>query len=253
MVTREVVLEADNLKIAGQLYLPGGQTSYPTVCVCHGIPARPADPNDRGYPLLAKRICREGFVVLIFNFRGAGASEWNLDIFGWTKDLRVAIDYLYTLPEIDKAHLAVLGFSGGAAVSICVAARDKRISCVVACACPAEFGKVAEPQSLIAHFRNIGVIRDSDFPQSIEEWLNGFKWVKPIKYAGDIAPRPILLVHGSEDDVVDVSHAYRLYDKAREPKQLAIIEGAGHRLRLNEQAMDTVIGWLKSTCTDTTS
>lgn len=248
MITRGVILEADNLKIVGQLYLPGGQTSYPTVCVCHGIPARSADPSDRGYPLLAERICREGFAVLIFNFRGAGASGGNLDIFGWTKDLRAAIDYLYTLPEIDKAHLVAFGFSGGAAVSIYVAARDRRITCVVACASPAEFGKVGEPQSLIAHFRSIGVIRDKNFPQYIKEWLNGFKLVKAIKYVSNIAPRPILLVHGSKDDVVDVSNAYRLYDKAREPKQLEIIEGAGHRLRLNEQAMETVIGWLKSKC-----
>jgi fermentation-respiration switch protein FrsA (DUF1100 family) len=55
-----------------------------------------------------------------------------------------------------------------------------------------------------------------------------------------------LLVHGSQDETVDVSHAHRLYAQAGEPKQLAIVEGAGHRLRHSEEAMDIVIDWLKS-------
>ena len=249
MLIKNVILEVDNLKIAGQLYLSGWQASYPTVCVCHGIPAHSPDPSDRGYPLLAERICHQGFGVFIFNFRGTGASGGNLDILGWTRDLRVAIDYLCTLPEVDRAHLALLGFSGGAAVSLYVAAQDKRVSSIVACACPAEFTGLAggnEPQSIIDHFRSIGAIRDKDFPHSIEEWLNGFKLVSPIKYVAEIAPRPLLLIHGSQDEVVDVSHAHRLYDKAGEPKQLVIVDGAEHRLRHNERAIAIVISWLKS-------
>jgi fermentation-respiration switch protein FrsA (DUF1100 family) len=53
-------------------------------------------------------------------------------------------------------------------------------------------------------------------------------------------------VHGSRDETVDVSHARRLYAKAGEPKQLAIVEGAGHRLRHSEEAMSIVIDWLKA-------
>ena len=112
-----VVLDVDSLKIAGQLYLPSGQTPYPTVCVCHGIPAKSSHLDDGGYPLLAEKICREGFAVLIFNFRGTGASGGNLDILGWTRDLKAVIDYLWSLSEVDKSYLSLLGFSGGAAVS----------------------------------------------------------------------------------------------------------------------------------------
>jgi fermentation-respiration switch protein FrsA (DUF1100 family) len=53
-------------------------------------------------------------------------------------------------------------------------------------------------------------------------------------------------VHGSKDELVEVSHARWLYDKAREPKQIIIIDGAGHRLRQNNRAMAIVIAWLKS-------
>ncbi|TRZ52238.1 MAG: hypothetical protein D4S01_03250, partial [Dehalococcoidia bacterium] len=103
-----------------------------------------------------------------------------------------------------------------------------------------------EPSSLIDHFRRIGAIRDKDFPPSAEEWFNGFRLASPIKYVAGIAPRPLLLVHGSKDEVVEVSHALRLYQKAGEPKQISIVDGAGHRLRQNNRAITIVIDWLKS-------
>ncbi len=251
MVKKAIVLEVEGINISGQLYLPTDKAPYPAVCVCHGIPARVSDPEDRGYPLLAERICREGFAVLIFNFRGTGASGGNLDVLGWTRDLKVVIDYLCTLPEVDKSRLSLLGFSGGAAVSVYVASQDSRVSCVATCACPAEFTFITEadePQSVIDHFRSIGAIRDENFPRSAEEWLNDFRLVRPVEYVAGIAPRPLLLVHGSKDETVDMSHAYRLYDKAGEPKQMIVVDGAGHRLRQDDRAMAIVIDWLKSQC-----
>lgn len=249
MLNKIVTLEVDGLKVAGRLYLPGGKPPYPTVCVCHGIPPHIPDPDDRGYPLLAERICQEGFAVFIFNFRGTGDSGGNFDILGWTRDLKAAIDYLCTLPKVDRSRLSLLGFSGGAAVSLYVASQDRRVSSIITCACPAEFTfftEVDEPQSVVDHFRNIGAIRDKDFPYSAQEWLNGFRLVNPIKYVAGIAPRPLLLVHGSQDETVDVSHAYKLYARAGEPKQLIIVDGAEHRLRQNDRAVAIVIDWLKS-------
>ena len=253
MVARNIVLEVEGLNIAGQLYLPGGRSPYPTVCVCHGIPSGSTpDPGDGGYPLLAERICQEGLAVFIFNFRGTGASSGNLDIAGWTRDLKASIDYLCALPEVDETRLSLLGFSGGAAVSVFVASRDKRISSIVTCACPAEFAFFAadEPRSIIDHFRSIGVIWDKDFPHSAEDWLNGFRMVSPIGCIAGIVPRHILLMHGSSDEIVNVSHAYRLYDRAGEPKQLIIVDGAGHRLRQNDTAMAITVDWLKSQCSN---
>lgn len=251
MMTKPVILEIDGLKIDGRLYLPGGRT-YPIVCVCHGIPSgNPPNPEDGGYPLLAEKICQHGFAVFIFNFRGAGTSGGNLDMLGWSRDLRGVIDYLYTLPEVDRSHLLLLGFSAGAAVSVFVASQDKRVSSVVACACPAEFTFLTKSDnrlSIIDHFRCIGTIRDKDFPRSNEEWINGFGLVSPIKCIAGIAPRPLLLVHGNRDETVDISHAYKLYAEAGEPKQLIVVDGAGHRLRLDDRAMSIIIDWLKSHC-----
>jgi alpha/beta superfamily hydrolase len=250
MIRKSVTLALEGLNIVGELYLPGeGKGLFPTVCLCHGIPAKSSDPNHRDYPLLAERICHHGFAVLIFNFRGTGASGGNLDLLGWTRDLKAAMDYLLTLTEVNQAHLSLLGFSGGAAVSVYVAAQDSRVSSVITCACPAEFGfltEVNEPQAIINHFRSIGAIRDKDFPHSAQEWIGGFRLVSPIKYVARIAPRPIVLVHGNQDETVDVSHAYKLYDKAGEPKQLIIVDGADHGLRQNDRAMAAILDWLKS-------
>jgi len=173
--------------------------------------------------MLAERICREGLAALIFKFRGVGASEGNLDLPGWTRDLKAAIDYLSALPEVDSSCLSLLGFSGGAAVSIYVAVQDNRVSFVASCACPAEFAsliKVDDPQSVINHFRDIGAIRDKDSPSSVGGWVDGFGLVSPVGCVADIAPKPLLLVHGNKDEVVPVSHAYKLYAQAGEPKQI---------------------------------
>jgi fermentation-respiration switch protein FrsA (DUF1100 family) len=252
--SREITFEVDGLRIVGQLYLPGGPVSTPVVCICHGIPNDAPAANtrirDRGYAGLAEDICRQGFTVLIFNFRGTGGSQGNFDILGWTCDLRAAVDYLWTLPEVGGSSLSLLGFSGGAAVSVYVAAQDERVSSVAACACPAEFNSLVtesgKSPSIIDHFRSIGIIRDGEFPPSTKDWLDGFRQVSPIDYVSRISPRPLLLVHGSQDEVVAVSHARKLHAQAGEPKQLVIIGGVGHRLRQDERAMAVVTRWLKS-------
>ena len=89
---------------------------------------------------------------------------------------------------------------------------------------------------------------DRDFPGSAEEWFDGFNVINPIEYIAGIAPRPLLLVHGSRDETVDVSHAHRLYERAGDPRQIVIVDGAGHRLRQNDRAMAISIDWLKSHC-----
>ncbi|MFC1870623.1 alpha/beta hydrolase [Chloroflexota bacterium] len=156
--------------------------------------------------------------------------------------------------EVDRSRLSLLGFSGGDAVALCVASQDKRVASIAACACPAEFTFFTdggEAQSIIDHFRRMGLIRDKAFPASAAEWLNGFRELSPIKYVDRIAPRPLLLVHGSRDKVVVMAHAHRLYAKAGEPREIIIVEGAEHRLRQDDRAMEAVINWLKSrlTCT----
>jgi len=249
MIIRPVSLKVDEIDIWGQLYLPGDKWIYPGICLCHGIPGGQRQPGDRGYPGLAERICRRGWAVVIFNFRGTGDSGGNLDIGGWTRDLTAVIDYFIAQPGVDKSKLALVGFSAGVAVSIYVAANDPRVKSVAALACPAEFTFSAlgnDPQAIIEQYRSIGLIRDEGFPDSIENWVYNFQLVRPLQYIARISPRSLLLVHGSRDGIVAVGDAARLYKLAGEPKQKIIIEGAGHRLRQDERAVAALLEWLLS-------
>jgi len=251
MKIKEIRLKADGLELAGELHIPSRDKVHPALCICHGIPAVPHNPNDRGYTLLAQYFCHTGFVTLIFNFRGTGKSEGNLDILGWSRDLQAALDFLYNLKETDKTRFSLLGFSGGAAVSVYTAAHDPRISSVVTCACPADFRSLLQretPLDTIQRFRQIGAIRDKDFPSSIEEWQRGFETVSPINWIDKISPRPLLLVHGDADELIPLEHAYKLCQKAKEPKELKIISGAKHKMRLEKTAMAFVLDWLKARC-----
>jgi fermentation-respiration switch protein FrsA (DUF1100 family) len=248
---RNFTLTVDNLRLPGEVYFPETATQpCPALCLCHGIPSgQPALSGDTGYPGLAERFCAAGFISLIFSFRGAGQSQGNLDMLGWTRDLNAAIDYLASLPEVDRSRLCLLGSSAGAAVSVYVAASDPRVSSLVTLACPADFGFLSDrrqAKATIDRFRSIGLIKDAGFPPSVDNWLDGFKTVSPLHHINRISPRPLLLIHGDKDDLVPMGHARQLFEKAGEPKELVIIPGAGHRLRLEEKAVNTALDWLKA-------
>jgi uncharacterized protein len=123
------------------------------------------------------------------------------------------------------------------------------VAAVAACACPAEFSLFYErgdPQGIVDFYRDIGAIRDADFPASAQAWLDSFAPVTPAEHVGKIAPRPLLIVHGSDDETVPLAHAMRLYERAGEPKEMVILNGAGHRLRQDESAVAAVLTWLEA-------
>jgi alpha/beta superfamily hydrolase len=248
---RRVFLTVEGINIEGELYLPRerDRKTFPALCICHGIPSgKLPDPADKGYPLLAEMFCTVDFVTMIFNFRGTGFSGGDIDLSGWTRDLEAAINYLFTCPEVEDTSISVMGFSGGAAVSAYVASHNPKVTSVILCACPSELdfmGGKGEAKSWIDRFRQIGAIRDKNFPDSVDEWLGGFKLIRPIQWIDKISPRPLLIVHGEEDEVVEAKHAWSLFKKAREPKEIAIVRRGNHKLRLNEEAMGIAKEWLK--------
>jgi len=248
MEQRGISLELEGLNLVGEVYIPQ-QQPCPALCLCHGIPRGIPDPNDRGYPFLAERFSKAGFLTLIFNFRGTGDSGGNFDILGWTRDLETVIEYIYNMREVEKDKISLMGFSGGAAVSAYVASEDPRVSSLVLCSCPAEFHLVTDvtrAKSMIEHFRRVGIIRDGNFPPSVDEWLDSFSQLSPINRIEKISPRPLLIVQGTEDDVVDPQDAWALYNSAGEPKDILLVEGAGHRLRVAEKAIDGALNWLRA-------
>ena len=247
---RPFSIRVDGFKLTGEIHYPENAAgALPTLCICHGIPAGSAPaPDDPGYPGLAGWFARKGFLTCIFNFRGCGGSEGNLDLMDWTQDLDGVLDHLSRLDGIDRSRLCVMGFSGGAATAAWVAARNERVRFLVLCACPAEFsigGLGRTPEQFLDQCRKAGTIRDPAFPPSLKEWARHFSEVSPVRCIDRISPRPLLIVHGTEDETIDPAHAARLFEKAREPKELLMIPGGEHRLRNNRTAMDAVLGWLQ--------
>lgn len=57
------------------------------------------------------------------------------------------------------------------------------------------------------------------------------------------APRPMLVMHGDEDDSVPVSDARQLVN-AHGDAELSVLDGAGHRLRHDPRAIAVLLGWL---------
>ncbi|OIJ17624.1 hypothetical protein BKP37_04015 [Anaerobacillus alkalilacustris] len=52
----------------------------------------------------------------------------------------------------------------------------------------------------------------------------------PLNVISEIDPRPILLIHGDNDQQTSVQHAFNLKEKAGAHTELWIIEGKGHFL-----------------------
>ncbi|MBT3362624.1 MAG: alpha/beta fold hydrolase [Chloroflexi bacterium] len=249
MNQHKVELQVDGLNIVGEIFSPDIVGPHPALVLCHGIPSgNPKDPDDGGYHALARRYVGEGFIVMIFNFRGAGLSEGHFDILGWTRDLSAVLDYIYDYDGVDKTRLSVMGFSAGAKVSVYVAARDKRVSTLVSCCCPVRISFARDEQKiaeLIEHQRQLSVSRGTLSPLTPQDLMKKFEHIAVLDCVDDISPRPLLIIHGDKDEVVDSAQAHELYDSAVEPKQLVMIEGAGHRLRLEHEAMQIATDWLK--------
>lgn len=241
---------SDGLRLWGALHRPDTHDLVPGVLVCHGLPAGTPDPSDRGYADLADRWAAAGFAVLIFNFRGAGASEGDFSIAGWVRDARAALDALITHPSVDAERVGLVGFSAGGLTGCCLAAEDPRVAAFVGCAAPTVIRRLAEPESAQAfldHARAIGIIRQPEFPASFDAWRGEFEQVRAIDVIDRIAPRPVLIVHGERDDVVPPADARALHDRAGDPKELRFFPEAGHRLRVEPGVMDFVLDWLHQT------
>jgi fermentation-respiration switch protein FrsA (DUF1100 family) len=61
--------------------------------------------------------------------------------------------------------------------------------------------------------------------------------------AGELAPKPLLLIHGGADTILSHESSQALYERAGEPKTLGILAGAGHGLEHGE-VFELVSDWL---------
>jgi uncharacterized protein len=243
---------SDAITLKGRIFFPAAKPAmlYPTLVICHGIPSgKPADPNDPGYESLAREFASLGFAAVIFNFRGCGESGGNFEMSGWARDLEAVIDTILNTPHIDPSRLMVLGFSGGGAAAIRVAADTEKIFSLATVGTPSDFSIFERDLGeIIEDFRTRGLIRDPDFPADPAAWMEEFRKIDPKKYVSQFRGKHLMIMHGDQDEVVPVEQAHELYANA--PKgitKLSIISGGAHRLRLDPQACEILKSWFLQT------
>ncbi len=217
----------------------------PGVILCHGFPIGPLDARQSAgtFPQVIDRMANEvGCAALTFTFRGCGASEGDFSLQGWVDDLRAAIDHLVAIGNVDSVWL--VGTNTGASVALCVAADDPRVNGCVSLSGRADFDDWAEqPRRFLEHARDIGAIRRAGFPQNFDEWSRELRRFRPIDAAGRFAPRPLMVLHGDDDESVPTADA-RALAEAHGSAELRIIAGAGHRLRHDPRVLAVLFGWL---------
>jgi dienelactone hydrolase len=60
-----------------------------------------------------------------------------------------------------------------------------------------------------------------------------------------VSPRPVLLIHGTADEVLPDTCSRRVYEHAREPKELVLYPGARHGLdEAREEILELLVRWL---------
>ena len=233
----------DGLRLAGGAYVPHEPRG--TVVLLHGIPSvAPPDPDDEGYPGLARRFAGEGWAAAWVEMRGVRASQGHFSIEGWVRDARAAIDAARALEGARGLGLAVVGSSAGGCVAVEAVKRGAPVDALALLAAPAAWVSFAgDPQAAVVRItEEAGMVLSEDVLADPTAWANEFEGVVTESAIVDVRV-PTLIVHGSADEVVPVDHAERIAERARNA-EVRIIEGAAHQLRRDERAVHLVLEWL---------
>lgn len=235
-----------SLHLSGHLArAPHDGEGLPGLILCHGYPSGAAGASAVAatYPELADRIAAHvGWEVLTFTFRGCGQSQGDFSLAGWLADVRAAVTRLRAEAPVRGVWLA--GFGTGGALCLCAAADEPSVEGVAVMGAPADFDDWANhPRRLYQHAREVGAIRSPSFPASEDRWARELRQIRPVAAARKLAPRPLLVIHGSEDHAVPNFDA-RVLSDAHGSAELRIIGGAGHALRDDPRAVAVLLGWL---------
>lgn len=171
---------------------------------------------------------RAGYNVLLFDYYGHGSAHGAPITLAYRElqDFYAALAYAQW--RVPGGRIGVFGFSMGAAIAILGAAERPEVRAVLA---DSSFASHAD---VVSHtVRQVIHLPGAPFAAIADYFLErraGYRGrdVAPERVVAQIAPRPVLLIHGTDDAMIPVTHAYRLFEAAREPKDLWIAPAANH-------------------------
>jgi fermentation-respiration switch protein FrsA (DUF1100 family) len=216
------VTTEDGVEIVGL----ASQAGLPrAVVLSHGV----ADSKDGKQFVALAELLAEQFDVYVFDYRGFGESGGG-STFGIRElqDLKAVLDLVNSR---GYRKVGVVGNSMGGMVSVMEVATYRNAQAVVTAGSPASFSLMTGPRASLGRWAVSHWLGRALYEMGSQVRIaSGFVPIEPVLSADDLSPIPYLIIHGTEDPLVEVSDAHRLYEAAREPKELWIYEGGGHSI-----------------------
>lgn len=243
--TKIAYTNAKGLKLAGLLY--NGPETDTVIVVCHGFTGKKEGSGKA--VAMAEELGKRGYATLLFDFSGCGESEGkfsDLSLTGHIDDIKSSVDYCL---ELGFERVVTVGRSFGGSAALCHGGSDLRVAGVCTWAAPAELVK------LFSVYDDPAVTNEGNLvPLSGEE---GTAYLKKSFFsdlerhdvpaqAALIAPRPLLVIHGNNDEVVPPGNAQKIFNAASPPKKINYIPGADHRFTgQHEKVWQVFFNWLE--------
>ena len=187
---------ADGIRVAA-LYLPNSQARY-TVLFSHGNAEDLGDNLD-----FLAGVHQAGFAVLAWDYRGYGASEGAPSEKTLYTDEQAVYDYLVRELKTPPERVLVFGRSLGSVAAVDLAARQPVAGLIL------EGGLISGQRVLLP------------FP------LFPFDRFRNLEKMGRVRC-PVLVIHGTADEVIPFWHGEALLRAAPEPKRHWWVQDAGH-------------------------
>jgi fermentation-respiration switch protein FrsA (DUF1100 family) len=161
-----------------------------------------------------------GYQVMLLDYRGYGRSQGKPGIPEIFDDIAAGLEWTLAEPRAAGKPVFMLGQSLGAAMSgYVIANRPDLRQGLTAVALDAAFASYSDIAKEVAS-RN-WLTWSFQYPAA---------WAMPndydlIDYIGEISPTPVLIIHGTADEIIPFSNGEALFDAAGDPKNFLRYDG----------------------------
>jgi uncharacterized protein len=222
------------------------KTDYPTIILVHGWGRN----VERMMPYI-RNLNKEKFNLLAIDARNHGNSDKDKHstMKKFAEDISSSVDFVYENTGLNQPVIGVIGLSVGGSASIYASAHDSRIQSIVTVGA---FANPLEIMKLQLKQRHVPYVPLGWMLLQLMQLIIGlsFNQIAPEKHIRN-SQADILLIHGTDDKTVPLSHAERLLAESNKEKvSLWKLNGKGHS-NCHEQKdyWDKIAGFLNKTLT----